>query len=67
MDEIDDRVCLFYVSNRLNEIWDLFQEDNVNNKKDIYNALGLKELDRFKRECVYNIGINAINKREEQE
>ena len=67
MDEIDDRVCLFYVANRLNEIWDLFQEDNVNNEKQIYNALGLKELDRFKRECVYNIGINAINKREEQE
>lgn len=67
MFQIDDRVCLFYVANRLNEIWNLIQEDNANNEKQIYNTLGLKELDRFKRECVYNIGINAINKREEQE
>lgn len=58
MDEIDDRVCLFYVSERLKEIWDMFQEDETG---------GLIELERFKSECVYNLGINAINKRKEQE
>ena len=58
MDEIDDRVCLFYVSDRLKEIFDMFQDDYVG---------ALKELDSFKRECVYNLGINAINRRKEQE
>ena len=58
MNKIDDRVCLFYVSERLKEIWDMFQENE---------AEGLMELDSFKRECVYNLGINAINKRKEQE
>ena len=59
MDEIDDRVCLFYVSERLKDIFDTFQKEEI--------ADGLKELDSFKRECVYNLGINAINKRKEQE
>ena len=38
MDEIDDRVCLFYVSERLKEIWDMFQEDetgaSINKRKE---------------------------------
>ena len=37
MNEIDDRVCLFYVSDRLKEIFDMFQDDYVG---------ALKELDR---------------------
>tara|TARA_R100000742_G_C4271058_1_gene89886 strand:- start:74 stop:244 length:171 start_codon:yes stop_codon:yes gene_type:complete len=53
--EIDDRVCLFYVASRIESIWKLFQEDD---------ALGLKELDAFKRECIYNLGVNARLKNE---
>tara|TARA_A100001011_G_C14034817_1_gene725248 strand:- start:273 stop:482 length:210 start_codon:yes stop_codon:yes gene_type:complete len=47
---IDDRVCLFYVTSRIEGIWKLFQEDD---------ALGLKELDTFKRECIFNLGVSA--------
>ena len=53
---IDDRVCLFYVASRIEGIWELFQKDDV---------LGLKELDEFKRECIYNLGVNARLKRGE--
>ncbi len=45
-------MCMHYVLDRLEEMWDLFQKDN---------ALGLKELDRFKRECIYNLGVNYRN------
>ena len=40
---------MHYVLDRLEEIWDLFQKDT---------PLGLKELDAFKRECIYNLGVN---------
>mgnify|MGYP003314053712 CR=1 FL=1 len=49
---MDNRVCMHYVLDRLEEIWDLFQKDT---------PLGLKELDAFKRECIYNLGVNLRN------
>lgn len=49
---MDNRVCMNYVIDRLEEIWDLFQKDD---------ALGLKELDKFKDEIIYNLGVNYRN------
>ena len=49
---MDNRICMHYVIDRLEEMWDLFQKDD---------ALGLRELDRFKRECIYNLGVNYRN------
>ena len=47
---MDNRICMHYVLDRLEEIWGLFQKND---------ALGLKELDKFKRECTYNLGVNC--------
>ena len=48
---VDQRVCLFYVADRLKTILD------SNNTID--------QLEEFKDECVYNIGTNALIERYE--
>ena len=50
LSSIDDRVCLFYVIDRVDGIWGLMQSDI---------EMGVKELDDFKRELIYNLGVNA--------
>ena len=49
---VDQRVCLFYVADRLKDIYDM------NDGKKAHKALW-----EFKEECVHNIGINALIER----
>ena len=49
--EHDNRICLFYVGERMREMLD----DSKSEKK------AIKELLEFKNECVYNLGINSIH------
>ena len=49
--EQDNRICLFYIVERLTDIID----DSKSNKETI------KTLKEFKNECVYNLGINSIH------
>jgi hypothetical protein len=51
---VDQRVCLFYVADRLKDICDM------NDGKKAHKALW-----EFKEECVHNIGINALIERYE--
>ena len=46
---VEQRVCLFYVTNRLKEICDM---------KDGKKAH--KALWEFQEECIHNIGVNAL-------
>ena len=48
-ESVDQRVCLFYVADRLKDICDM------NDGKKAHKALW-----EFKEECVHNIGINAL-------
>ena len=49
--EQDNRVCLFYIVERLTDII----EDSKSNKETI------KTLKDLKKECVYNLGINLFH------
>jgi len=51
---VDQRVCLFYVADRLREICD------IKDGKKAHKALW-----EFKEECVHNIGMNALIERYE--
>ena len=51
---VDQRVCLFYVADRVKGIL----EDNKNN-----NDKMRSDLEEFKDECVHNIGTNALIER----
>ena len=52
---VDQRVCLFYVADRVKEIL----EDSKTEEQ-------LKDnLEEFKNECVHNIGMNALIERYE--
>ena len=52
---IDDRICIFYVADRLDEIVKTYQT------KDVTDAVKLA--DEFLRELNHNIGVNARLKR----
>ncbi len=52
---IDDRICIFYVADRLDEIVKTYQT------KDVTDAVKLA--DEFLRELNHNIGVNARWKR----
>jgi len=47
---MDNRVCMFYVVERLN---DILKDKHLK-----------KSLEGFKRECLYNLGVNAFHNHE---
>ena len=53
---VEQRVCLFYVADRVKSIL----EDNKNN-----NDKMRSDLEEFNDECIHNIGINALIERYE--
>ena len=53
---VEQRVCLFYVADRVKGIL----EDNKNN-----NDKMRSDLEEFNDECIHNIGINELIKRYE--
>jgi hypothetical protein len=52
---MDDRICMHYVIDRLEDIMGEYDPDapEITDLKYIY-----KRLDDFKRECIYNLGVN---------
>ena len=48
--EIDSRVCLFYVVDRLMEITEISDRRQME-----------KAIDEFKDECLRNLGVNALH------
>ena len=48
---MDDRVCMHYVVDRLEGIVETYE------KKDVTEAI--KQIEDFKRECIYNLGVNT--------
>ena len=51
---VDQRVCLFYVADRIKSIL----EDNKNNADKMRF-----DLEEFNDECIHNIGVNALIER----
>ena len=53
---MDDRVCMHYVVDRLEDIIKLHDPQNpeISDMKYVH-----KELQEFKRECIYNLGVNT--------
>ncbi len=53
---MDDRVCMHYVVDRLESIIELHDPQNpeISDMKYMH-----KELEEFKRECIYNLGVNT--------
>ena len=52
---IDDRVCMQYVVDRLEDIVETYE------KKDVTEVI--KQIEDFKRECIYKLGLNTRIKR----
>ena len=48
--EQDNRVCLFYVAEKLMRLTEIKSDEDLR-----------KHVEEFKQECVYNLGINALN------
>ena len=48
--KMDNRVCLFYVADRLKDLSEIKSDKELR-----------KEVDKFKTECIYNLGINALH------
>jgi len=48
--DIDNRVCLFYIADRLKDLSEIKSDKELR-----------KEVDKFKTECIYNLGINALH------
>ena len=46
----DNRVCLFYVANKL------FKISRISDRRKMETAI-----EEFKRECIYNLGIDALH------
>ena len=57
---IDDRVCIHYVVDRLEDILELHDPQNpeIADMKYMHEAL-----ENFKKECIYNLGVNVRIKR----
>ena len=47
---MDNRVCMHYVLDRLEDIIETYEN------KDVTDAI--KRVEEFKRECIYNLGVN---------
>ena len=58
----DNRICLFYVTQRLMDLTKIAEK-----RKKVYTSaanethLIEKSLKEFERECIYNLGINALH------
>tara|TARA_R110000824_G_scaffold382843_1_gene576127 strand:+ start:561 stop:755 length:195 start_codon:yes stop_codon:yes gene_type:complete len=58
----DNRICLFYVTKRLMDLTKIAEK-----RKKVYTSaanethLIEKSLKEFERECVHNLGINALH------
>lgn len=52
---MDDRVCMHYVVDRLEDIVETYE------KKDVTEVI--KQIEDFKRECIYKLGLNTRIKR----
>ena len=52
-EEQDNRVCLFYVVDRVSDI--------IKNSKS--HKTTIHELTEFQRECTYNLGVNSLHNR----
>ena len=50
-EEQDNRVCLFYVVDRVSDI--------IKNSKS--HKTMIHKLTEFQRECTYNLGVNSLN------
>ena len=48
--EQDNRVCLFYVAEKLMRLTEIKSDEDLR-----------KKVEEFKQECVYNLGINALH------
>ncbi len=48
--KIDNRICLFYVADRLMEITEISDRRQME-----------KAIDEFKDECLRNLGVNALH------
>jgi len=46
----DNRVCLFYVTNKLLRITEMSDRRQME-----------KAIEEFKKECIHNLGINALH------
>ncbi len=57
---IDDRVCMHYVVDRLEDIIGSY-DPNDHDKNDLKYMY--QKLEEFKRECIYNLGVNTRIKR----
>jgi hypothetical protein len=53
---IDDRICIHYVVDRLEDILELHDPQNpeISDMKYVHQAL-----EKFKEECIYNLGVNV--------
>ena len=49
-DDIDNRVCLFYIADKLKDLSEIKSDKELR-----------KSVEEFKRECIYNLGINALH------
>ena len=47
---MDNRVCMHYVLDRLEDIIETYKN------KDVTDAI--RRVEEFKRECIYNLGVN---------
>jgi len=48
--EQDNRVCLFYITEQLTDLTEIKSDKELR-----------KQLEKFKNECVHNLGINALH------
>jgi|TARA_R100001530_G_scaffold1945_1_gene3350 hypothetical protein len=46
----DDRICLFYIADTLKDLSEIKSDKELR-----------KKVDEFKRECIYNLGVNALH------
>jgi len=52
----DNRICLFYVTERLFQLGDIKNDVPYDNKL-------RKKLHEFKNECIHNLGVNSLHNR----
>ena len=53
---MDDRVCMHYVVDQLEDIIGSYDPNN-HDKNDLKYMY--QKLEEFKRECIYNLGVNT--------
>ena len=53
--EQDNRICLFYITERLSELTEIKSDKELR-----------KKLEEFKNECVHNLGVNSLHNHKNQ-